>query len=128
MIGLATSADGLTWEKFNDPTNDATDSLFAESDPILLSGPGWDASATWTPNVLRDENGWMMIYNGGGNLGVAFSEDGLLWSKYEDNPIYNNKSLFHPFVILNDDGTYWIYYRSLIDDSIHLLSGTITFE
>ena len=128
MIGLATSADGVIWEKTNDPTNDSTEPLFAESDPILVAGPGWDARATWTPNIFPYRDGWMMIYNSFGSLGIAFSDDGLNWSKYEDNPIYRNGSLFHPFVLQNDDDTYWIFYRNLNDDSIYLMEGMIVIE
>ena len=128
MIGLATSADGVTWEKLNDPTNDLIEPAFAESDPVLVAGSGWDARATWTPNIFPFRNGWMMIYNAFGSLGIAFSEGGLVWSKYEGNPIYRNGQLFHPFVILNDDGTYWIYYRNLQDESIYLMEGTIVIE
>lgn len=128
MIGLATSTDGLTWEKYRDPSMDTSANQFSESAPILRAGPGWDSSAAWTPNVFQTEDGWMMIYNAFGSLGLAFSEDGLQWSKYEDNPVHRSVSLFHPFVIVNDDGSYWIYYRSLNDEAIHLLEGTLTFE
>ena len=128
MIGLATSADGLTWEKFNDPTNDETSDLFAESDPILLNGNRWDGAATWTPNILVHNGRWIMVYNAFGSLGAAFSDDGVHWDKYEDNPILRNSSLFHPFLVAQEDDMYWIYYRHLRDSAIYLLEGTLEFE
>ena len=128
MIGLAISTGGSTWEKFNDPANDSSEPRFAESDPILSNGPGWDIRATWTPNIWMFEGGWVMMYNAFGNLGMAFSDDGIHWSKYEENPVIRNSSLFHPFAVHNDDGTMLIYFRSLRDDAIHLLEGTLTIE
>ena len=128
MIGLAMSEDGLTWDKFNDPTNDDTSVLFAESDPVLPSGRGWDSGATWTPSILEHENQWTMVYNAFGSLGAAVSEDGIRWEKYEGNPILRNSSFFHPFLLKNDDGSYWIYFRDLSDESIYLMAGTLAFE
>ncbi len=58
MIGLATSSDGLVWEKYNDTSNDASAPLFSESDPILLNDQGWDRSAAWTPNIFPIKLGW----------------------------------------------------------------------
>ena len=128
MIGLAESADGVTWKKFNDPSNDETNELFAESDPILRNGSGWDRSAAWTPNILASDGRWFMVYNAFGNLGAAFSDDGIHWRQFEANPFLRDSSLFHPFILARDDGTYWIYYRDLSDDAIHLLEGTLEFE
>jgi len=126
MIGLATSQDGLIWQKHNDPSNDANSPLFAESDPILVSGPGWDQRAAWTPNVFRHDDGWMMIYNAFGNLGLALSEDGINWKKDNDNPFHRDSSLFHPTVIIDANSEYWIYYRNLKNESLHRMRVTIT--
>ncbi len=128
MIGLAMSEDGLTWEKFNDPTNDDTSVLFTESDPVLPNGRGWDSRATWTPSILEHENRWTMVYNAFGSLGAAISDDGIIWEKYEGNPILRDSSLFHPFLLTNDDGSYWVYFRDLRDESIYLMAGTLAFE
>ena len=128
MIGLATSADSVSWEKFNDASNDETTELFSESDPILRNGSGWDRAAAWTPNILASDGRWAMVYNAFGNLGAAFSDDGIHWMKSDTNPFLRDSSLFHPFFFARDDGTYWIYYRDLDDDAIHLLEGTLEFE
>ena len=128
MIGLATSSDGVSWEKFNDPANDPTSDLFAESDPVVRNGSGWDRRATWTPNVMVYNGSWIMIYNAFGNLGAAFSHDGIKWEKYQANPIVRDTSLYHPFLLQRNDGTIWLYYRNLDDDAIHLLVGTLEYE
>jgi hypothetical protein len=128
MIGLAISSDGLEWTKYNDPSNDGTSALFAESDPILINDQGWDRSAVWTPNIFSIDAGWMMIYNAEGSLGIAVSADGIDWIKYEGNPIHRDASLFHPAVVRRDDGSYWIYYRNLSDESMHLLEAIIQVD
>lgn len=129
MIGLAISTDGgRSWEKFNDPENDASETRFAESDPIISAGPGWDSRAAWTPSIWKNESGWVMMYNAFGSLGLAFSEDGISWNKYAENPVIRNSSIFHPFVVHNDDGTMLIYYRNLRNNALHLLEGTLIFE
>ncbi len=69
-----------------------------------------------------------MIYNAEGSLGLAFSLDGISWEKYEGNPIHRDSSLFHPAVIRKEDGSYWIYYGNLRDESLHLLEGFIQID
>lgn len=40
-MGWATSVDGISWEKYNDPTTTST--FYSESDPVLVGSPGqWD--------------------------------------------------------------------------------------
>ncbi len=107
QVGYAFSADGKTWEKYNDSSNDA-DSRFAESDPVLpipifiddgeggfapsdLSIP-YDAWTTAEPSVVRESSGTLQMYYIG--LGVdespteyehrvamATSQNGYEWSK-----------------------------------------------
>ncbi len=61
-IGMATSTDGIHWRKYNNPAT--TDPLYAKSDPVLLPGASgaWDAQRMVDPNVVRTENGWVMVY------------------------------------------------------------------
>jgi hypothetical protein len=83
QLGTATSDDGITW--IRDATN-----------PVL--GPGtavdWDAQGIGTFSIL--ERPWagdyMMAYTASdvvGNLGIglAFSPDGITWTKYAGNPV-----------------------------------------
>jgi len=128
MIGLATSEDGVVWRKFNDPSNDDASVLFAESDPIIAAGPGWDSGATWTPTILEHDTRWIMVYNAFGSLGAAVSNDGVQWQKHESNPLLRNASFFHPFLLKQEDGSYWIYFRDLSDEAIYLLEATLEFN
>ncbi|MCP4545972.1 MAG: hypothetical protein GY835_05840 [bacterium] len=77
LIGLATSIDGLNWTKYG---------------PVLnRSENGWDSSWLGGPCVLTVNDHLEMWYDGGDGsppkLGLALSEDGINWSKYDDNPV-----------------------------------------
>lgn len=100
MIGMATSSDGVQWEKYNDPAT--SDPAFAESDPVLtVSDEGWDAKRVIDPNVLKTTDGFQMIYlatSGSGkftqgefSFGAATSADGIEWTRSELNPVLSNK-------------------------------------
>ena len=64
VFGYATSEDGISWEKYNDPTT--TEPPFSESDPVLNPGPSgsWDELALFGPSVLLVENTYHMWYTG----------------------------------------------------------------
>ena len=123
-IGMATSPDGLTWTKYDDPGT--TDSPFAESDPVLQSGDPshWDFASVWGCTVLKTAHGWEMLYTGSDTkrvqIGYATSLDGIHWTKFEDNPILTPEIepmlsegalpiLQSPSVIVKDS-TYTVYY------------------
>lgn len=103
MIGMATSADGVNWVKYDDPTT--TEPLFAESDPVLRPTDGaWDSRRTLDPNVIQTADGWVMVYTSTGGakkfasppfeFGYATSPDGITWTKGAENPILSSKN--HP--------------------------------
>jgi predicted GH43/DUF377 family glycosyl hydrolase len=51
-IGLATSTDGVSWTKYNDPLT--TTSLFANSDPVMIGDlSSWDAAGKLFCGILR---------------------------------------------------------------------------
>lgn len=124
MIGMATSSDGIQWEKYNDPATN--DSAFAESDPILTVSPqGWDSKRVLDPNVIKTPNGFEMIYlatSGTGkfapgefSFGAATSSDGVIWMKSDQNPILSNRD--HPqwsqaflATLLFVEETYFLYF------------------
>jgi predicted GH43/DUF377 family glycosyl hydrolase len=80
-IGLATSPDGLDWEKL--------------ADPVLDLGPSgsFDDEQAAEPRVFALEDGYRMYYTGRNeatsrtSLGMATSDDGVTWEKHEANPI-----------------------------------------
>ncbi len=95
QIGLAFSEDGATWTKYDIPTTTAT--IVAESDPIFKPGRSgtWDNDRVMDANVMQTPDGWVMIYESSHfltdrqrwdyGLGVALSDDGITWTRPEDN-------------------------------------------
>lgn len=125
-IGLATSTDGITWSKYDDPST--TESPFAESDPILKTGESgnWDENRLIGCSVLKTENGFEMFYSGiqennGAAIGYASSTNGISWTKDEaNNPAFswandpyavskNNWVIEIPTVVYNES-VYHVYY------------------
>jgi hypothetical protein len=65
MCGLATSADGINWTKYDDPST--TEAPYAKSDPVLQPSPsGWDAEDVIC-SVMKTDTGWEMLYQGFGD-------------------------------------------------------------
>lgn len=89
--GRAASPDGLTWTKYDDPATD--DPPFAASDPIFpgtSEGDGaWESGETQRAEVQAVPGGWVMVYAGAAlnRRGLAFSRDGIQWTRYAKNPI-----------------------------------------
>jgi len=85
-LGYATSVDGLTWQKFDDPST--TSAQFAESDPVMRTGIcGIGTSlALFQPHVERDPDGYSMVFGAFGrsreqmDLFGAVSVDGAHWT------------------------------------------------
>lgn len=82
-IGYATSADGLTWERY-------------ANNPVLDIGePGaWDDNVVTGPVVVRAGNKFHLWYwgisvsgNVGSAVGHAISPDGIHWVKDPENPV-----------------------------------------
>ena len=120
MIGMATSTDGVTWTKYNDPAT--TDKPYANSDPIFQPGEkgAWDASWVHQPRVFQTADGWMMIYRGTSDrngstmkLGLAISTDGIHWERYTGNPIFKPSDI-------KGARQFWFTNAVLKDDVIYL--------
>jgi hypothetical protein len=141
LIGRATSPDGITWTKYDDPATG--DAPFAQSDPVLPVGPdgSWDSTSVWGCAVLKTSSGWEMFYTGSDGqqvqIGYAASPDGIHWTKFEDNPILTPVMdsllsqdalpiLQSPSVIAQGS-TYIVYYDyGVSTGSIGVATGTIT--
>ncbi|MBE2236364.1 MAG: hypothetical protein IAE81_01150 [Caldilineaceae bacterium] len=90
-LGLATSKDGMTWQKYN-------------GNPVLRDGGFgyWDYERINAPSVLYDKEAgiWKMwyagyaAYTGGFGIGYATSQDGVNWVKYNDPTIDNPGKVF----------------------------------
>jgi predicted GH43/DUF377 family glycosyl hydrolase len=124
MIGMATSSDGVQWEKYNDRAT--SDPAFAESDPVLrTSNDSWDSKRVIDPNVIKTSEGFEMIYlatSGSGKFasgefafGAATSPDGVEWTKSDLNPVLSNQdhsqwSQAYLASLLYVEGTYFLYF------------------
>lgn len=114
MIGLATSSDGVTWQKHDDP--DTVEMSFAESDPVLAADELWATGGVDRARVTAAPEGWLMVYQGGALVkrGLAYSEDGIHWTTDPENPRLDLSDF--PFsatmwdtALLRVDGVYYYY-------------------
>lgn len=98
-IGLATSEDGIDWEKYNDPAT--TEAPFANSDPVFspdtANADAWDTQHVNQPRVVQTEDGFVMLYRSwtgaqqNQSIGFATSEDGLQWTRVNESAVYSSK-------------------------------------
>jgi predicted GH43/DUF377 family glycosyl hydrolase len=91
-------------------------------------------SSTWDRHIrergfILHEDGiykmWYTGYDGGDNdpksLGYATSQDGINWTRYENNPIFSQKWTEDVYVIKNE-GVYYMYAEGK-NDVAHLLTS-----
>lgn len=114
QIGMATSDDGITWTKYDDPST--TDAPYAESDPIMQPTLEWEGNWLGRPEVVKTADGYVMLYEGtgGSQTGIAISQDGVNFARYDQNPILTsdnmveNYSFFQGAFFHNDDTYYYL--------------------
>ena len=74
-----------------------TDWIKHPENPVLDVGPSgsWDSQGAYAPSVILDNGIYRMWYSGfdAKGIGYATSEDGIHWTKYENNPVLNLGSL-----------------------------------
>jgi hypothetical protein len=115
QIGRATSEDGLTWTKYDNP--ETTEPPFHESDPVLLPGDEWDGGDVNRPEARLTPEGWVMLFVGNdlNQRGLAFSDDGITWTAHPNNPVITgdqfplpNSTTWDTALLYNGD-TYFYY-------------------
>jgi hypothetical protein len=146
MIGMATSPDGITWTKYDDPAT--IDSPYSESDPVLQVGlEGWTMSNISGCTVRQAADGWEMFYSEKGwskdtapayRIGYATSEDGIHWTKssgfpiltYKDDPGSSTSANLAVGSAVVSDSTYFLYYDYHWSTGIGIgvATGTVTWE
>jgi hypothetical protein len=76
-IGLATSSDGICWEKH--PT------------PVIVGSALWERQIS-PQSLIKKDGVYYLFYSGRekvyeGKIGLATSTDGIIWLKYSGNPV-----------------------------------------
>lgn len=99
FIGMASSDDGITWKKHNDPSTGQRP--YADSDPVLTDSKDgeWDDAGVFSAFVYQESGYFKMYYDGfcfknrdqEGHIGFASSKDGIKWNKYSGNPVYTKQ-------------------------------------
>lgn len=79
-IGLAISDDGLKWTKYR-------------NNPIMVPDKPWEGNGIYYASVIEEEGKLKMVYQNSYNnlitgFGMAYSTDGINWTKESNNPIF----------------------------------------
>ncbi len=129
-IGMATSTDGITWTKYDDPAT--TDTLYSESDPILATGD--KQIFIGQPMVQQTPDGWTMIYRvvtspGHMLLGYTTSKDGIRWTYdpkiviWKPTDIPKSNGFWYTAFVYHDD-TYYLYVEGGIGQHTQIYAAT----
>lgn len=107
-IGLATSIDGISWTKY--------------PNPVMYGTSGWEYQII-PASILKIDNTYYLYYHGRNypsyNIGLAFSNDGISWTKYSQNPIlsptasWEGTGVFHPGII-RENGIFKMVYMNSV--------------
>ena len=117
----ATSVNGIDWMR--------------EDKPCLCADQLWEKYSVQNPCVIYDDGIYKMWYSGGefdvsDAIGYATSHDGIKWTKYNSNPVFEHNSIFRweymsvgSCQVLRHKETYYMAYTSYE----HLTHGRICF-
>ena len=106
---------------------------FEEGDgnPVFkgTGGDTWDQKIRERGYILREDSVYHMWYTGyredpetDMHLGYATSPDGLNWTRYEGNPIFDS-GWVEDMMVLKHEGTYYMFAEGK-DDIAHMLTST----
>ncbi|MBZ0319236.1 MAG: hypothetical protein K8L91_22670 [Anaerolineae bacterium] len=140
-IGMATSPDGITWTKYDDPAT--TTAPYAESDPVFLPSPeegAWDSRVVHQPRVRLTPDGLVMLYRtfegNGRNMafGLAISQDGITWERIGTGPVFSSDETNLRGIWYSEleyrDGTYYGYFeiQRNYQNQTDIYVGTLTAD
>jgi len=108
-----------------------TDFVPYQNNPVF-SGTGtdtWDQKIRERGYILLEDGTYYMWYTGykgaetvEKHLGLATSTDGINWTKYRDNPIYD-AGWVEDMTVINHEGTYYMFAEGS-GDTAHLMTST----
>lgn len=106
VIGVATSEDGVQWQR--------------HPDPILTPGPrgSWDQHMVGNPEGLYDEGIFKLWYigrdtvSGTNGIGYATSQDGFQWTKHGTSPVITEPSGVGCLAVVRDGDSLYTWYMS----------------
>jgi predicted GH43/DUF377 family glycosyl hydrolase len=145
FIGLATSADGIRWIKYNDPVT--PDHPYAGSDPVLMNTKYSKPSHNypWNAFVIKTSQGFEMYFAytddiagiRKNEIGYATSPDGIHWEKYSGNPVYGpkddaviannkiNRVIEFPTLVFTDSLCFMYYDYGMVNNSIGVATAVV---
>ena len=85
--------------------------------PVLSPTEDWEGPCVCENVAMYNGSMFVMFYRGGWGyqkVGIAFSNDGIMYTKYSGNPVYQNASLYNGgqpwiFHLPNNYSTLWLY-------------------
>lgn len=108
-IGMAESTDGIVWQRGDNPI-------------LTKSEIGFDSYKVEAPKVIKEEDGYTMIYrsdNGDGTYGgdsaygIARSKDGTVWKRIQNDYILSEKDVSNWYNV-------WACGLIKVDNTYHL--------
>lgn len=119
-LGRATSSDGIVWEKDGE-------AVF-ELDPSL-----GEARFFVVNKVIFDGERWILAYkNSRSSIGLAFSDDGINWERYANNPIIRETDIPRVDTIgymnfMQDEaGIYWLFIEGNTSDRTQIYAAEVS--
>lgn len=81
-IGVAISSDGINFTKYS-------------GNPIVQKSETWERLGVTYPSIIKDKGMYYMYYSNDSEsiinaLGIAYSKDGLSWTKANNNPFFSD--------------------------------------
>ncbi len=126
QTGVAFSDDGVRWTKY--PGN-----------PVLRTGPGWDAIVAAPCKVIENQPGstprFTMYYTGYDGavyrIGIAYSGNGLAWEKTGKTPVLDagppgtwDQYGASASALIIEQGVYYLFYQSTKPSPLGVATST----
>lgn len=103
-----------------------------DKNPVFTGtgGDTWDQAIRERGYILKEEDGYHLWYTGFREdradatlaLGYATSPDGITWTRYKDNPIFN-ESWVEDMMVVKSDSVYYMFAEGR-NDIAHMMTST----